>query len=635
MRIITLLILLCILFNCSKNEPINEDSPNQNPEEIADNVVIISQDDSNIISSPSDLVNGIYKVQFNNGVPNIGVNNIIVGNENRGFLRKVNSVSSSGNILEMKTTQATMDDLFNDVSIQFNTDISSSSKGKIFKEQKIKINHLSKGVTIDNDGFVFDFSDTVLYQEGNGTFKIANGNVTFNPNFIFDADYSLLGGLDFLEFKANKASLAINCVLDFTFSQDFNLPTFEKTLADFDKTFIVLAGGAPVVITVNTELVAELNVGIASNITYQFDWTKSFSLTTGVKYENNNWTGTYDLSSNFNINSMSFGGQANLSQNLTITPRVSLKFYDVIGPYCEPAMTEDFNFNITSPSLDWDSDLKVGLDLKTGVDISVLGKTLADFSITNSWEKPLWNAPANIEIVSGDNQSGIKGSPLIDPIKIKVTDALGKPLSFVPVYFEINQGNGSLVHQSVMTDENGFAENLWTMGDSTGLQTVNVIVKKADGTSITDKPISFNAISKEIPFNIIGDWTLSSYNQIPANTYYIIESCNPNDPNSIEFAITFSGSVTFSEDSFSWVIQREQHYVFCGTDNCADPNFCWTDPHWDTLSGSYTYDIRDGNFFKVTTDDTTTIQWVDEKQIIITQKDPDPSGAVSVSRYIR
>jgi len=510
MKKLTILFLLTIFLGCSKDDS-SDSIPDENPyhqnAEVTENVIVISDENTNLLSSDTDLSNGIYTIEFNDGTPVIKTNDIIVGDEGEGFLRKVVSVNSNGNTITLQTSQAKIDDVFNNATIEFTTDITESSKMANGKSKNIKVNYLKNGVTIMENGLEYDFSNTTLYDEAGLTFQITNGTATFDPNFNFKADYSIFTGLDYLNFETNNANLTIDCDLSLNVSGNTSLPEFSETLADFDKRLTFLVAGIPVIVVINTQLVAELNAGIDANVLVTSGFTNNYTLTSGVKYENDNWTYNFDLGSDLTPKPIDFSGQVNISQNLTITPRVSVKFYSVIGPFCEPKMTEDFAFNIASPSLDWDSNLKVGLDITTGIDVTIFGY-VEDFSRTDSFEEIIWNAPETLEIVSGNNQTGNQGEQLTEPLRVLVKDKLENTLPFVPVHFTVTQGNGTVDNESVMTDENGIAEVFWTLGDNTDPQTVEVNVKKADGTNI-ESSANFNANSEDNQIDLSGVWSLT------------------------------------------------------------------------------------------------------------------------------
>lgn len=488
MKKLTIFCLVGLLLGCEKDDTNTND---QNPDEAAANVVVISDESSNLVSSTQQLANGIYIFEFNTPVPEIVANDIVVGDEDQGFLRSVSAVTIDNNTLTLQTSQATMDDLFNDATVAFSTDISERGQGlNIGKD--LKINYIHDGVRLMEDGFTYDFSNTILYEDPGLQFKISEGMASFNPNFNFDADYSLFTGLDYLKFKADNASLTIDSTLELIVSGEHSIPEFSTTLIDYDKRFTFPVGGIPVVVVVSTILDAELSASIESSVTASADWTNSYVLNTGVTYENDAWSANFNLDSSLVLNEINFNGQVNLTQNLTITPRVSVKFYGIAGPYCEPKMTEDFEFN-ASTDLNWDTEFKVGLDLTTGIDVTIFGRTVADFARTDNFEEIIYNAPAALEIVSGNNQTGNPGQQLPEPIKVKVTDSQNNPLPNVLVHFIVSPNSGFVDNTTLLTNANGFAETYWTLVDNDDTQTVEVSVVKADGTNINGSPLTFSA----------------------------------------------------------------------------------------------------------------------------------------------
>ncbi|MBI4421428.1 MAG: hypothetical protein HY560_11445 [Gemmatimonadetes bacterium] len=80
--------------------------------------------------------------------------------------------------------------------------------------------------------------------------------------------------------------------------------------------------------------------------------------------------------------------------------------------------------------------------------------------------------PAAISIVSGNNQTSIVRTVLGEPLvaQIKADDSLG--VAGVWVRFAVLAGGGSLSADSVLTDADGRAAVLWTLGPVAGLQQV-------------------------------------------------------------------------------------------------------------------------------------------------------------------
>ncbi|MFQ5822511.1 MAG: Ig-like domain-containing protein [bacterium] len=104
------------------------------------------------------------------------------------------------------------------------------------------------------------------------------------------------------------------------------------------------------------------------------------------------------------------------------------------------------------------------------------------------------NATAtNMESYSGDNQEGVMaGRTLPDPLKVRVTDANGKPVWNVPVTFTITLGGGSLSNENAVTDYQGIAQTNLTLGPTVGTNMV-----EASNASLSGSPVTFFFVSVE------------------------------------------------------------------------------------------------------------------------------------------
>lgn len=71
--------------------------------------------------------------------------------------------------------------------------------------------------------------------------------------------------------------------------------------------------------------------------------------------------------------------------------------------------------------------------------------------------------PVNIELVSGNDQSQPSGTPLSDPVVVKVTNTGGTPLQDEFVIFDITKGSGDLAdYYPLQTDASGEAQTTFT-----------------------------------------------------------------------------------------------------------------------------------------------------------------------------
>lgn len=75
--------------------------------------------------------------------------------------------------------------------------------------------------------------------------------------------------------------------------------------------------------------------------------------------------------------------------------------------------------------------------------------------------------PANMEIVSGNNQSAPPGGELAQPLVVRVTDAQGQPVQGQAVVFRVTSGGGTVFAGVSVTNAQGLAKERWTLGTST------------------------------------------------------------------------------------------------------------------------------------------------------------------------
>lgn len=84
--------------------------------------------------------------------------------------------------------------------------------------------------------------------------------------------------------------------------------------------------------------------------------------------------------------------------------------------------------------------------------------------------------PADLEIISGDGQSGTVGQVLADQIAVRITDASGRRVSGVVVSFSTADPGGSFAPAATATDVQGVARTAWTLGRKSGLATATATV---------------------------------------------------------------------------------------------------------------------------------------------------------------
>ena len=128
------------------------------------------------------------------------------------------------------------------------------------------------------------------------------------------------------------------------------------------------------------------------------------------------------------------------------------------------------------------------------------GRNLAVFRAVEKAGRALINAvpifiTPGLSKISGDNQAGVLGAVLANPLVIEVRDENLSVLEGISITFTVTAGGGTLSITHTTTDENGRAESTLTLGPNLGTNTVSVSAAGIERT------VTFNAVT-EAPVDI-------------------------------------------------------------------------------------------------------------------------------------
>lgn len=103
------------------------------------------------------------------------------------------------------------------------------------------------------------------------------------------------------------------------------------------------------------------------------------------------------------------------------------------------------------------------------------------------------SARSNVEIIAGNNQTGVVGTAVAEAPKVRVLDAEGEPLPNARIDFEVAQGGGQVFGATQTTDAAGEAAvDRWQLGTTVGMNTLAVVY---GGRQV----LSFTAVSSAGP----------------------------------------------------------------------------------------------------------------------------------------
>lgn len=143
------------------------------------------------------------------------------------------------------------------------------------------------------------------------------------------------------------------------------------------------------------------------------------------------------------------------------------------------------------------SDLSI---LKAGVGYTLVASASGLTSATTSAFTVVAGAPANMDIVQGNNASGVAGAASSPAPQVRVTDANGNNVSGASVTFSVLTGGGSVSPTPVTTDASGLASTTWTLGSAVGSNTLeaHVTTNAAIAVNFTSTGASGTAAHIEI-----------------------------------------------------------------------------------------------------------------------------------------
>jgi len=119
---------------------------------------------------------------------------------------------------------------------------------------------------------------------------------------------------------------------------------------------------------------------------------------------------------------------------------------------------------------------------------------------------------ANVELLSGNNQTGYVGKALGSPLKVIVTDSYGNLVPNVPIYFSTT--NGKCDPSVAFTDSSGIASSKWTLDTLVGNKTAQALVP-----SIQKGTVDFSAKAISLTTPAVFEYASNS-------EYYIMQGAN-------------------------------------------------------------------------------------------------------------
>lgn len=101
--------------------------------------------------------------------------------------------------------------------------------------------------------------------------------------------------------------------------------------------------------------------------------------------------------------------------------------------------------------------------------------------------------PTEIEELGGNQQFADPGQPLPEPLSVLVLNREGDPVAGVAVEWFVQTGGGSLGAATTVTDENGVASVVFTLGSLVGQQRVQAV-----NSALSGSPVNFVGNARDV-----------------------------------------------------------------------------------------------------------------------------------------
>lgn len=467
------------------------------PSRINPLVVVIDTNTYLLLSDSLELAQGIYRyLELQQPLDSIGLENIIIGITDEGYLREVTGITQTGDELTLITEVAALDDIWDSGEFSLNFNLANDTS-KTRNEYSV-IDFLAEGTTIKDSkdgGVKFELENVTLYENGPVKISIPSGYFKLDPNFKIDGAFSLLNGVEFFYVGATNATFEADAKLQLALTENLTINIFEEEIASFSKYYLTPTF-PPLVIVAAIELKVKDEMSAGITFTTTTGYTQSKVLDFGIVYQNNNWGQLWNYQSvTDSVHSLEYNVIANFANKLSLVPEISIKLFGKVGPYFNIPLYKKFDtkMSLFSPNC-WDMEINLGMTALQAFDGKAISEDLS-FKVWDlgPYELPIWNFPDSVIYIKGNNQTGDPDETLPDSLIIKVVDNFGEGWPMVPAEYLVINGDGSVSDTVAITSDNGFARTIWTLGPDGGQNTVNASVRKSDLNHVKESPFEFNA----------------------------------------------------------------------------------------------------------------------------------------------
>lgn len=532
MRYFFIAAALFLFVGCKKKEGTNQPTPEPPPVPpvvpITAKKFSVDSTISKFISSQQDIANGDFKYDVLPGVDSLKKGDFFIEPRDYGYLRKVEGVIKSNGQVIVSTTQGTLSEFYNDSGyIKRSFSIPDSENPFARKSSK-------------NTGTSASFPTVNISGQG-WALSLENLNFSFNPNWVYECDVKNR----YLKAGFEKAQTTFEYDLSMTTDFVGTEETVFKLSSIFPVSKILKLRIPNLFIQVHVvDFIVKVKVEGRGKLEPKFHYKKQNQINAYLEYKNSVLNGVYENIVPVYVNTRTMSITGGLTATVEIYPIIRIREFGipVINLGVKGIFETEVKHSLVYDTWDLTSQLYGGF-------FANFNNTAFQFVAPEEFiiltpKTVVVEAPKNIKLVSGGNETVSVNQVLKDPIIFQVFDSnrikTSEPEALVNVFYSSNYGKWD--KEKIRTGVDGKVSNTFKMGPeekehiltATIKNAANEIIKTVD-IKITPSPFILSGFSFS---NLANTGTICPY----------YKSC------SYDMNFSFQGTTAPTSGSILWKI---------------------------------------------------------------------------------
>ena len=374
---------------------------------ISEETVVLDSESLVINSDSVELSQGIYRMSTSQDIdPQPG--EILVGQNDKGFIRKIESATKNGDEWVVTTTQGTLEDVIDEISLSDSLVIEINGGGMKTadvngQEVPVKLTYAAPGLNLKSGSGSISLGSMVLVdedtEEGHVYAAIETGLIIFNPVFRRRLDVRMNNGLEYFLFSVSgEMDITADISLESNGAANPQIDPINLFTAEIGPVMI-----GPVATYISIDFVLNSEIVTGGTGTFSIGYESSFITDYGASYyhlHNPRWTAIWEKTNESVVTPPEFELESTASLNIDINPVLNMEIAGVQTAYL--SLNNYLKGEGSSGTEGWTTTAHAGTGSSVVYDVDVIGYDVVPAQFENSPEEWLIY-----------EASGIEGAPVV------------------------------------------------------------------------------------------------------------------------------------------------------------------------------------------------------------------------------